>query len=86
MYKVLNAKRYLYFLSVTVLLLWASPSVAASFASDLLDGRRILMPLLGAGGVLMAFAFLITSRRGSRSKEVVAYEAELEKFRQSIRR
>ena len=44
------------------------------------------MPLLGIGGLLMTGAFFVSSRRGGKSKQVEAYEAELEKFRQSIRR
>jgi hypothetical protein len=85
-FKLGNDKRRLYLFSVAALLLSASPSFGASFAVDLFEGRRILMPLIGIGGILMAVAFLVMARRGGKSKEVEAYEKELEKFRQSIRR
>lgn len=86
MNKMRTKTQRLYLLSVMVLLISTSPSMASSLLGDLMEGRRILMPLLGIGGLLMAGAFLATSRRGGKSKQVEAYEAELEKFRQSIRR
>ena len=85
-FKRCNHKRHLYLLSVATLLVSTSPSLAASFATDLFEGRRLLMPLIGIGGFLMAVAFLVASRRGGKSKEVEAYEMELERFRQSLRR
>ena len=79
-------KRYKYILCVVILSISTSPSFASSFMVDLMDTHRILMPLLGFGGLFMVCVFLVSSRRGGESKQVEAYEAELEKFRQSIRR
>lgn len=86
MYKMRKKNQRLYLLSAVVLLFFASPSFASSFVGDLIEGRKLLVPLFGIGGFLMTVVFLATARKGGKSKEVEAYEAELEKFRQSIRR
>ena len=66
------------------LILLVSPSQAATFSPDILQSREFLMGLGGVGAVLMVMTFFLFTRRG-KSKEVLAYEAELERFRRSIR-
>ena len=73
--------------SITALILLSSktPCLSAGLLGDIKNSQDLLMIIGGVGAVVMTLAIIIAFKRGGKSKEVLAYEAELERFRRSIR-
>lgn len=86
MYKVRNKKQTLCLLSGAAFFIMATPGLASNLWAQNIESHKFSAIILGIGALLIAGAFRVSSRRGGKSKQVEAYEAELEKFRQSIRR
>ncbi len=78
---------YMRLCSITALTLLGSttPSLSAGLLGDIKNSQDLLLILGGVCAVLMTVVIIFSLRRGGKSKEVLAYEAELERFRRSIR-
>ena len=68
-----------------ILLSSTTPGLSAGLLVDIKNSEELLMIIGGFCAVVMTLVIVIAFRRGGKSKEVLAYEAELERFRRSIR-